>query len=392
MRIAILRNPSSIHIHKWIDALSRNDLYIFHIRRDNKVIDYNEKYEILDRVTFVPIDEMLSNNNVLRALRYILRKLGFEKYIHKNLARQLDKKLLAHDIQILHVHGVQFYGQIASYIEFKPYIVSLYGSDILKRKKDKQTELEYIECFKKAEVVESSSKYVANIAKDNFSLADNKLRVFPWGVNLDIFNYNSVIDKFDKIEFRNKFYDASFIVLSQRSMTDLYNWKNILFSVKLIAENNQSIHIIMIKGFGLLDNCEFAKQYIEEHDLSRYITIYDHFIPIEDLLKIYAGSDAFISIPNSDNIADSLIEGIAMKCYPILSKNPAYFDIFSNNNASFIESNKPVHIYNEIINAKERINRSDIVESNFQQSINQFSWKNVAIIQEKIYNEILNKK
>lgn len=391
MKLGILRSPESIHIRKWVKFLLEEEIeiYLYYISRDSAKIDYKDKYPEMKNIHLIELKEMLSANIITRALRFILRKLGFESKIHKNLANQLKYMLVSDEIDLLHVHGVQYYGQIAGYLEI-PYIISIWGSDIFHRKLDQSTTAEYSACFLNAKIVESSSKHAALTAMHAFNFPNEKIHTFPWGVDLNLFNYT--IYNYNKRELREQFGindDSRYIILSQRSMKDLYNWRNTLKAAEILHKRNLNFYLIMTKGFGTSQNVVEANEFIVDHNLSDSVLVIDDFLAFEDMIKLFFVANAFLSIPNTDNIADSLIEGIAMKCYPILGEIPAYYDIFNNTNATFVDASNPVSIANGMQEAIINVTDNKIVNANYEYALDNCDWSKVVKKQKQLYEKVL---
>ncbi len=382
VKVALFRDPSSIHIKKWKVALTKQrvDVVLVAVERGNR----REQ-----PAGTIVITEMFSQNILTRSIRFVLRKLGFEGVIHRHLARQLDRELEKNEIDILHIHSVQFYGQIAAYLQFPRYLVSIYGSDVFHAGTSKQTVEEYRRCFGRAMVVESSSTVAARVAQERYRFDTDKIRVFIWGVDLSRFNFDSE----RRLSLREKYGIApeDTVVYAHRSLNPIYNYRSLLDAMRILTPKYPNLRFILIKGNGRPENVEYTRGFIQENALGNTVLFFDQYVADEQIVEFYQVSDAFISIPTTDNIADSLLEGMAMKCYPIVGDVPAYKDLFSPENATIIDDQKdPEKVAKGIEEFLKKEDITGILERNYNFARNQ-TWDKVAKQQIEIYEEIMNR-
>jgi len=164
----------------------------------------------------------------------------------------------------------------------------------------------------------------------------------------------------------------------------------LLEAVQLVSKEYPHLKFILIKGNGKPENVEFTREFLEENDLGGSVLFFDQYLPDGQIVEFYQLSDAFISIPETDNIADSLMEGMAMQCFPILGDVPTYHDIFSEENAVIVpDHGDPGNVAEGLRRFIQRQDKKDVVERNYKFARNQ-TWHNVAERQIALYRECAN--
>ena len=114
MKICILADAKSIHTQKWIRFLANNNY-------DVHLISF--RHADIKNVTFYPVKitvPIITGHAVSTLLKF-----GYFFYV-----REIKK--IIHNIKpdILHAHWASTYGFIGAYAGYKPFILSVWGSDI----------------------------------------------------------------------------------------------------------------------------------------------------------------------------------------------------------------------------------------------------------------------
>ncbi|MFT5821484.1 MAG: glycosyltransferase involved in cell wall biosynthesis [Crocinitomix sp.] len=183
MRLLILSDLNSIHTKKWISGLSARGCDIMVFGLSKPLDDYYDRFENV-QIGF-------ANQTGFRE-RSLFSKLGYLKQI-----KQLRKLYRLYKPDIVHAHYATSYGLLGSLLRHKPFIISVWGTEIfdfpkssafnkfiLKRNLSKATHL-----FSTSEVM----------AKETNLYTAKKVEVVPFGVDLERFK-SGITDKADQSE------------------------------------------------------------------------------------------------------------------------------------------------------------------------------------------------
>jgi glycosyltransferase involved in cell wall biosynthesis len=176
MRICLLADATSIHTIKICDYLIKKNHEIF-------VISFQQGH--IEGVKVIAFNEIN-----LRS-RSDLSKTSYLSYIIK-----IKKMVNEIKPDILHAHYASSYGTIGSLINYRPYVLSIWGSDVYIFP-NKSKIHEYLLRFNlsRADAIMSTSKAMANEVK---KYTKKNVYVTPFGVDFCIFNPLTKISK-DKV-------------------------------------------------------------------------------------------------------------------------------------------------------------------------------------------------
>ncbi|MBM6861674.1 glycosyltransferase, partial [Clostridium saudiense] len=140
---------------------------------------------------------------------------------------------------ILHAHYASSYGLLGALSNYHPYVVSLWGSDILLFPKEGLIQREIIKYnLRKADRVFSTSKYMMEEA-NNYT--NKKIDITPFGIDLSIFN-NRNIRKDDElvigiVKSLEKIYGIDYLINAFSILLRKYPQYNI--KLKILGEGTQ---------------------------------------------------------------------------------------------------------------------------------------------------------
>lgn len=180
-------------------------------------------------------------------------KIGYLKKIIK--IRSLVKEIKP---DILHAHYGSSYGLLGALCNYHPYVISLWGSDVLLFPKEgflQKNILKYN--FKKADEIFSTSKYMAREAKKYTS---KNIHVTPFGIDINIFNDKQERSKKEInigiVKSLEKIYGIDYLVNAFNIIVNKYPDKKI--SLNIIGQGTQekSLKDLVLK-LGLQDKVNF---------------------------------------------------------------------------------------------------------------------------------------
>jgi len=281
----LLADANSPHVLKWVKELVKYfDVYIISLNGvDTKIYEYIGKNKIF----------VLNESVMAKGGNY---KLIFKVFKIRKLIKEINP-------DYINAHFLSSYGILAalskSISSDAILIQSTWGTDVLVhpfiniiRKRVAQYSLN------KADYITSDSLYMSDVIG---SLVEKKeVLTFSFG--------------FDAIEKNNLKKEK--IIFSNRALKDFYNIDQVL---KWFAKQSSDYKLIIANdGIERVNFEKLAKALLVENRVK-----FVGFINEEEMKKCYQQSQYFISIPNSDGTAVSLLEAMMYGCVPIVSNIPA---------------------------------------------------------------------
>ena len=234
---------------------------------------------------------------------------------------------------IVHSHSLWHPGYYGGYLNFHPYVVSVFNGDVLWTRNNVGL---FEKCrtgmaFKKADLVLGESKTLieAAIARG----ADpQKSHIMKIGVDLKVFNIKN-----DKIKLREKLKlpaDAN-IILSPRSISDFYNLKSLIRAIPKVIEKVPSSLFVFI-GFGV------SNEYLNElkRDAERLRiknnVLFVGKVDYSAVAEYHKASDVFVSVSPKDSGPIALQEAMACGNVPVISNLPSVRELVTDKINGFL--------------------------------------------------------
>jgi glycosyltransferase involved in cell wall biosynthesis len=205
---------------------------------------------------------------------------------------------------IIHAGPVQSCGFLTALIDFHPFILMSWGSDILVDA-NKNELLNWITRFTlmKSDRILCDCNAVRDKIQQIIAYDNEKIIQFPWGVNLKLFKPGS-----DLLKLKTKYgWENCFVILSTRMWEPLYGIDIVLKSFYIAYKTNPKLRLVIL-GDG--SQAIEIKKFIREHNLEDII-ILPGIISNDLLADYYRSVDAYISCSFSDGSSVSLLEAMA---------------------------------------------------------------------------------
>lgn len=217
MKLCFLGDANSIHTKK-LCYFFRDKGY------EVSVISLNDGF--IDGVKVYSMNESIDSSN---------KSLSKIKYL-KNIFKM---KKLVREIKpdILHAHYASSYGLLGSIINYKPYLISLWGSDIYDFPKKSFVHRSIIKYnLKKCDMILSTSKAMA---KEASLYTNKKMYITPFGVD---------IDKFSPSEEKS---EKDFITIGTiKTLEDIYGIDILIKAFEIVNKKINKNIILKIAGKG----------------------------------------------------------------------------------------------------------------------------------------------
>ena len=354
MKICFVGSAKSIHVQRWVK---------WFVERGHEIHLISPNYEKIEGVNIYKI----GNGREGSIINFIKKMVQTRKLVWKIKP------------DILHAHYAFGHGTLAAFANYHPFVVSVWGSDVLvEAEKSKIKRIMVKHALKKADAVHSVGK---NITKELTILGVNpeKITTIPMGIDNSIFNPN--------VEplFKNEN-----IIISTRNLKPVYNVELFIRAIPYVLNKIPDAKFI-IAGKG--EQQEYLENMAKEMSIFNNVKFVGH-IPNEELPKWLASSKVYISTSLSDGTSTSLLEGMACGVFPIVTDihaNKAWIE--NGRNGFLVPVNKPKILAQKIIEAvRDDDLRKKAAKINEKVVKDEADWnKNFKKIEE-IYSELCERK
>jgi len=291
MKICYLADHGSIHTQRWLKYFAEAGHEIFLL--PNSEADIN-----LENVTLL---------DTLPKLSY--KSISFFSTLSK--AKSIIKKVRP---DILHAHFVEQFGWLAALIDYHPFVLTAWGTDIFKLPYDSRLGIgkqltRY--ALKKADMMTAISEDLKNNMVKLGAKKEN-ITIIHWGVDLNKFKPDLNVN-----EIKNKLgINGNPVILSNRYFEKHYNIDIIVRAFARVLQKKPDAILLLQNPGGRLK--EFIEMLIHDLGISksvRHLPRYNH----SEMSALYAIADIYVTVPSWDAAGISLTEAMACGAVPIIS-------------------------------------------------------------------------
>lgn len=275
-------------------------------------------------------NELMESIKEIQGLKIISKKSLKKSFPLLSEYFHFKKVLQEFKPDIVHSGYVWQTGILAALANFHPHLSMPWGSDILidpnksflLRKLVSKTLLQ-------ADHVQCDAEEVKNVIVKKFPVDENKISVFPWGIDLDTFK------PLNKAECHNKLsIDTNkFVVLFNRHLKKIYGVKYLLEGYKEFAEKKNDVLLLLLSSGEELD---FVKTFVKQNELENKIRVVGN-VPNDVLPEYLNASDVYISTSFSDGTSLSLLEAMACGLGIIVTDVPAIMEWITKESGIIIQ-------------------------------------------------------
>jgi L-malate glycosyltransferase len=369
MKLLLLSDANSIHTQRWVLSLLNEgiNLRLFSLFKPNAEIKkiYSDNN--------VKIDTMNFENKV-----WNIRKPNISKIQYIIALPKLKNIIKSFSPEFVHAHYASSYGLLAYLSGFRPFILSVWGSDIyLSPKKNIIYKSLIKRVIKSADHVCSTSLAMKKIISKDFNRHDCDL--IPFGIN---------INKFIPKKVKNNFFNVGTIksIESYNGIDCLINAADIIIN----KMNYSNIKFIIVGKGSLLDE---MKEKSRKLKLEKNIIFKGHIIH-EKTIDYFQKLSVFIAVSTRESFGVSILEAGACGIPSITSNVGGLPEVNKDQLTGFIiPPNNPEILANKIINLYENEALRKKMGNNARvRVVNQFNWSNNIKQMLNIYKNFQVKK
>ncbi|MCZ6702661.1 MAG: glycosyltransferase [Ignavibacteria bacterium] len=366
MKILILADPSSSHTIKWVNTLHRRGINVF--------LFGLSKYDQTQYDDGIRIDSLQTPDSIKAKLDG-----NFLKLIYLVAFPRLKKIIRTFKPDILHAHYAASYGLIGAFTGFHPFIISVWGIDILTFPNNTLLHKKLIEySLKKADKILATSYY---LAKETNKYTNKKIFITPFGIDTDKFKPEIVDTVFKKDEI---------VIGTVKSMERKYGIEYLIKSFSILKRNypDKSLKLLLVGG-GSLEN-KF-KQMIDELGISDSSMITGQ-IPFNKVADYHNQLSIAVYVSKIESFGVSILESSACQKPVVVSDVGGLPEVVENDVTGFIVKANDIEATTEAI---ERLILDEELREKFGNAgrvrvKDKFNWqKNVNYII-NIYNQTVS--
>lgn len=363
-RLIIISLGDNIHTIRWANGFAELGWEVNIISINNKI---NERHEQNSNVRIIKLNEYvdIEKNNFINRIK---------KY------KTLKNKLIVSKYDIVHIHFISTYSFFL--LGLKNLIVSLWGKDII-------WDYNYNEPFfkrsiknrilKKVKYISTTSNFLKNTAISYHAKSEEKIRVIPFGVELNKFEPG-----------REKFSSDLIRIVFVKHFETKYGPMLLLEAFNNLCQKNNNIKLTLI-GDGQL-KAEVIN-FIQKNNLTEKVELTGR-LSHKEIIHQLDSSDIFVmpSIYQSESFGVAAIEASAMQLPIIVTKVGGVPEVVLHNKTGLlIEPNDVIEIEKAIdyLIKNRLVAKSLGIEGrNFVEKY--YDWKNNRTAMEEYYSYILD--
>lgn len=347
LRIVFLASANSVHSYKWVKYFAEkghNVSWISFTKNTQGQINGVDFYEIKNAFPF----------NFLK-LKDIVNKINPD---------------------IFHAHYAGVNGFVASLLNFHPFVLTAWGSDVLIAGKHSIKKFFIKHTLKKADLITCDAAHMQT-AIIKMGISKEKIKIIYFGV--DIKKFCPAVDK-QKIENQ---------IISLRSFEPVYNIETLIKSIPLVLKEVPNAKFILA-GKGPEE--ENLKKLIKELDVEKAVNFIG-LISQNDLPKYLQKSSVYVSTSLSDaGIASSTAEAMACGLPCIITDFGDNKEWIKNNESGFLMPLKDYKFLAEKIifllrNPEKRLELGNSARKVIEEKNNYYSEMEKM---EKLYRMLIN--
>lgn len=308
MKILLLAGGKSIHSVRWANQLSENgnEVHLCYVSNHKPATDKFNKSVFLHELRFP------------------------SPYGYYFNIIQLRKIIKHYKPDIINAHYASGYGTLGRLTKFRPYLISVYGSDVYDFPYINKSNMRLIKKnLISADAIASTSYAMACQTAKLLNCHVNDIHITPFGVDINKFVKNNTINA-----------NSDFVLGSIKSLSPKYGIKYGILAIdylvnNLIKENEKKLNIkYLIYGEG--EEKEELVRLVEEKDLNKIVEFKGR-IPNELVPKVLNEIDIFLgtSILDSESFGVAIVEAMACEV-PVIVTDVDGFKEVVNHGASGI--------------------------------------------------------
>jgi glycosyltransferase involved in cell wall biosynthesis len=350
MRILFLADAQSSHTHKWVVGLSQKgfDIHLFSLHSPPQ-----NWYGTDIKIYSLGLEENIKDKS-----EKSIRKLIYFKAIKK--IREIIKSV---NPDILHSHYASSYGFLGSVVNYHPFFVSVWGSDIESFPyKSVFHKLIIRHTLKKADKILSASHYLA--ARTN-EILKKEINVIPFGID---------VEKFKPVNLKSNIKKRDIIIGTIKSLEEVHGVDILIRAFYIVKRKNPSVPIkLLIVGNGTKEKKlrEIAASLLNPEDY-----LFQGYIN-HDLISDYHNKiDIPVYLSRKESFGVSVLESMSCGKPVVASSIGGLKEIINNGKDGFLVQSEDFNLAAEAIEklVTDHALRIYLGNNGREKVINNYNW------------------
>jgi glycosyltransferase involved in cell wall biosynthesis len=312
MKILLLSDPNSSHTIKWVKSLSQKGINILVLGLSEcKVSDYQNCKNVSIQNLGVPATLTKSRNSY------------FSKLIYLKSLQKVKKHIRHFKPDIVHAHYATSYGLLGALSGFRPFVLSVWGSDVFSFPRKSIFHKAIIQYnFRKADKILSTSKAMADEIQKYCS---KKIEVTPFGIDPE---------KFQKFPVQTLFDEDSIVIGTIKSLEKEYGIEYLLKAFEIAMRKLPGLSLrLLIVGGGSLE--KELKKLTKELAIEKQ-TLFVGKIPFDEVAKYHNMMDISVFLSLNESFGVAVIEAGACEKPVVVSNIGGLPEVVEDNVGGFI--------------------------------------------------------
>jgi glycosyltransferase involved in cell wall biosynthesis len=314
MRLCYLAHPRSIHTRRWLE---------YFVRRGHEV-------HLLTFYTDFPSIEGVKTHPILPScLSGIRRGRGWLALLFPWRIRQLIRTIAP---DVLHAHFISFYGWMAAMSDFHPFVLTIWGSDLLVDNGAADRLLRYWLIpftLREADLVTAVSQNLLTVASQH---TDHPINGHVIRIGADLSDFNPSSDaKLWKV--RLELNEGHPVILSPRVINPLYNIHTIVAAIPHVLEQIPDALFVFKDNVSIGQEYESyrlrVRQMITEMKIEKAVRFVGE-VPYHEMASFYRLADVVVSVALSEGFPATVFEAMACGVPMVVGKIPQLAEIIAD--------------------------------------------------------------
>ena len=365
MKVLLLADPSSVHTIKWANSLNEKgiNLSVFGFSSYQKSAYNNE-------ISTTSLN--IKPHKIVRSNIYLHKSIYLISIFH------LRRILKLFNPDIIHAHYASSYGFLGRIINFRPYFISVWGSDVFEfPKRSSITKRVFKYSLNGADKIFSTSRIMA---KELSKYTSKKIEVIPFGIDLNIFKRLSNYGKSEE----------TFVIGTVKALEEIYGIEYLIKAFKIIKDKYSRINVrLLIVGSGSQEMK--LKELCKELHIEKNVE-FTGKVSFEKLTAYYNRMDVAVFLSKSESFGVAVLEASACEVPVIVSNVGGLPEVVENNITGFIvEKENPVAASEAIEKLMLEPDLRNQMGTNGRKRVEKFyNWNDCVDQMINIYSDILN--
>ncbi len=322
MKVLVVSDAQSVHTQRWVSALKERgiDIVLYTIKpvTDDFYSSRGIKCRFFDLFSF-----KREKKGVFSAIS-----------LHIKAVKDLKRAIREEKPDILHAHFATSYAFIAALAGFRPFIVSVWGSDVYlypKRSRASRFIVEY--SLGKADKILSTSHVMA---KECSKYTGKPIEITPFGVDVSFFkrvgtgnqtsNGKSSAEEQDSILQESQ--RREFVVGSVKTLAPNYGTDTLIRAFEIVVRNNPQVNCrLELVGKGPFE--ARLKELAKELGIADKV-IFRGFVEQAELPELFSSFSIACYLSISESFGVSAVEAMSCSCPVVASDADGFTEVIEN--------------------------------------------------------------